>query len=946
MNLLVLKKFNNYFNRKIKKYSTLEEYVNASSASIYISNINFNPADGVNTELVLGKGEVANFFDFEDTSAPDYIVCYTSETVKVDDVETVVNTIKMRWFITDIDRTRVGQYVISLKRDSIVDNFDTLVSCPAYIKKGIVPDDNPLVLNNEGVSVNQVIQEQVPLKDQTGSAWLVGYMAKEFGVDETVSVQIDSENIKYKSIEDIASELGISSTDLAASLTTNRNNPTYIVNGNIDLVSWINYVDNTTLEYKLVATSKDGLNSFPEGSLRLTAHTPTTDCFCREIYVMYSGALNSNKVITGWKNACTASKSDLKSAWTTIVGHPLFTRDVYTRLKYYADNNTLIYKAGTYYVIKIGAVVGPTNTGDLYFGSALGSPFRTMCTSTINYYNQGIDPSTTTHLDDQNRGKVFFNYDELVVNFYLEEVTNSSLVPGLTYTMSTTRNACKDQCFDVFAIPYDNIEIRDTDVIYNGIGENSRELSVQLAQKLVLNNTTYQIYDLQLLPYCPMQDAIGFAGRIELSRLTAGKDYDFIDQRGGTVRETHTQIPSGDYDPDSHTGFVADFAYVFDIPYADVTGYGFTINAAPEGEYHDAMVRKVSWADGAQTEIIFTADIDYLQTADYMNVTVWIEYNSTETVHKSIVIYPKRSSFSVDINQQLSLKDEMKIEANCNNYRLVSPNYQGSFDFNVAKNGGYVDGFIANCTYKPYTPYIRVAPKFSGLYGVNLPKECRGLICGGDFSLGIINSSWEEYQLQNKNYQNIFNREVQSLDVSQEIAKERKLLAGGLAIGAGAIGGGKKGAKIGSAAGPYGTVAGAIVGGAVGAAGAGILASAEMNLTYKQMKEQRDMMFDKFSLQLGNVQALPYTLTKVGAFDIDSMIFPFLEYYTCTDTEKQALRNKIIYEGMSLGIIDMLGNYLLNEGYLQATLIRNEEIIDDNHMLEDIDAELNKGVYL
>ena len=78
----------------------------------------------------------------------------------------------------------------------------------------------------------------------------------------------------------------------------------------------------------------------------------------------------------------------------------------------------------------------------------------------------------------------------------------------------------------------------------------------------------------------------------------------------------------------------------------------------------------------------------------------------------------------------------MKIDSQTDFYRLVSPNYQGSFDFNVARNGGRVEGFIADCTYKPYTPYIRVAPQFAWLYGTEY-GDARGLICSGDFSIGF-----------------------------------------------------------------------------------------------------------------------------------------------------------------------------------------------------------------
>ena len=224
------------------------------------------------------------------------------------------------------------------------------------------------------------------------------------------------------------------------------------------------------------------------------------------------------------------------------------------------------------------------------------------------------------------------------------------------------------------------------------------------------------------------------------------------------------------------------------------------------------------------------------------------------------------------------------------------------------------------------------------MYGTNY-GDCRGLICGGDFSIGFFSEKWQEFQLQNKNYQNIFNREIQNLDVNQSIQRTQQYVSGGLNIARDTIAGGVAGGL--ATGSPYGAIAGAVLGGA----GSGIGYGIDMSLMEKGLQEQRQFSIDKFRMQLGNIQALPYTLTKVGAFNINSKIWPFLEYYTCSEQEKEALRNKIQYEGMTVGVVDYLGNYMDN-GYIQADLIRNESIIEDSHLLDDIYIELTKGVYM
>ena len=77
-----------------------------------------------------------------------------------------------------------------------------------------------------------------------------------------------------------------------------------------------------------------------------------------------------------------------------------------------------------------------------------------------------------------------------------------------------------------------------------------------------------------------------------------------------------------------------------------------------------------------------------------------------------------------------------KLANECDLVRLVSQNYSAIFEFSPAKSGG-VDGFLADCTYKPWAPYIHILPKLKGLYGDNFVSidDARGLICGGDMSL-------------------------------------------------------------------------------------------------------------------------------------------------------------------------------------------------------------------
>ena len=272
------------------------------------------------------------------------------------------------------------------------------------------------------------------------------------------------------------------------------------------------------------------------------------------------------------------------------------------------------------------------------------------------------------------------------------------------------------------------------------------------------------------------------------------------------------------------------------------------------------------------------------------------DYN---TSLKGIMFWADVSSFSFDIAKSFvptNTAESYKIATNCDIYRLCSPNYNGQFEFNAAKNNG-VTSFNIDVTYKPYNPYIHVNPNFKGLYGQDF-NDARGLICQGDFSIPIEVDKWAEYELQNKNYLNVFNREIQHMDFENKVA-QREAIAGAIV---GTLQGGIAGAGAGamSGGGAYGAIAGAITGTATSGVG-GIL---DYQYLKERQKENKDYAIDMFNYQLGNIKALPYSLNKVNPFTWNNKIFPFIEYYSCTEQEKEILRNSIRYRSMKLEIID------------------------------------------
>ena len=305
-------------------------------------------------------------------------------------------------------------------------------------------------------------------------------------------------------------------------------------------------------------------------------------------------------------------------------------------------------------------------------------------------------------------------------------------------------------------------------------------------------------------------------------------------------------------------------------------------------------------------------------------------------------------NFTLDIAQNISISisedvpDTYKTKYlnDCTMIRLCSPNYNGLFDMNLAKNGGQITSFNVDVTLRPFNPYIHVNPDFNFLYGQDF-NDTRGLICGGDFSLGIINDAWNVYEIQNKNYQAIFDRQIQNMDVNNAINMQEATwgaIAGTVqGAGSGAIAGGMLG-------GGYGAIAGAVVGGVASGLGGAL----DVENLKKRQEEARSYALDNYSYQLGNIRALPNSITKTSALTYNNKLFPFVEIYECSDIERQAYFSKLEYNGMSVRIIDTMLNYYSGNAsyYFRGRLIRMTNISEDNHYLEVINEELLKGVYI
>ena len=182
-------------------------------------------------------------------------------------------------------------------------------------------------------------------------------------------------------------------------------------------------------------------------------------------------------------------------------------------------------------------------------------------------------------------------------------------------------------------------------------------------------------------------------------------------------------------------------------------------------------------------------------------------------------------------------------------------------------------------------------------------------------------------------------RQIKNMDVQNDINKQGAIAQ---LIASPFIGG----SSLAAAGAQFGGMQGAIAGGAAGAVLGAATSALDLRNSLRMMEENRQYKIDMYGYNLQNIQAVPTSLTKTSALTYNTRVWPFIEYYTCTDAERNALADKMKYNGMTIMKIGKLTDYLLGEDkFYKGQLIRLN-INVDSHMAYEIYNELNKGVYL
>ena len=790
MATLYIYKWNNYYNRRVMK--------DDPSTPLYAESVslNFNPNDGVNTIYVAGRQ--GNVYE----GGGDY-VCYLDDNVNI----------TSRWFIVEQKRTLKGQYQLTLHRDLLKDYYDKLLDADIFIEKAILPDSNPLIYNDEAITTNQIKSGETPLKDKTGCPWIVGYFQKNWTSGEVVAQgDTDYQDTISDTFENWLASAKKVNNFRRAELDVYVSNLKSITNFGI-----------TKYTNRVYYTTDYGRSSRVQSDILSETTSPQ--------YGIYAGSQNTAIIEADQLQRVFRNNS----AYVNVYNHYFSSSG---DLDYIVSLNNKIVKFNTgtqdvydFYKLKITLKSNREYKKEMTYDSIKASGLKDLIENNFSgyYVNNGYTTITATIV-----------VDDLEISY---EKLSGGKYTGTLNTGTSVKKLCGDTPYGIFAIPYGEMSI-------NGI-TTQKDVGFNWAQKLMAekwgtSSNTY-IYDLQLLPFCPMPEK--------------------VDENGA-----------------------------------------------------------INFTDGESLLYDTISDVDTKSILSY-------------------IIYPQSQSFTLNILDIVKELNNVKIESQCDMYRLCSPNFNGQFEFNAAKNNG-IYAFNIDCTYKPYNPYIHINPDFQKLYGTDY-NDARGLICQGDFSLPVMNNAWISYQNSNKNYENIFNRQVENMETNRKYQRAQEKVSAIAGTVSGAVSAAKAGSQLG---GVVGAAIGGVVGGIASAAG-GI---ADIAISDKLYNESLDYTKDLYTFNLDNIKAQPQSVGKTTAFTYNNKIFPILEYYTCTSEEKEAVANKIIFNSMTVGAIGKLRDYINNvwyygdkksKGYFKGRLISIELDEGDFTIQKAIAEEIYKGAF-
>lgn len=291
-----------------------------------------------------------------------------------------------------------------------------------------------------------------------------------------------------------------------------------------------------------------------------------------------------------------------------------------------------------------------------------------------------------------------------------------------------------------------------------------------------------------------------------------------------------------------------------------------------------------------------------------------------------------------DLQYITTLSNLTNINKETDSIKIVSPSRSSQFLFRPYNNDGRME-FRTKITLKPYTTVMYIRPSTQGLLINDWDdKDC--LIIHEDFSLTNVSSEWTNYIYNNRNYQNVFNRELQGREFERgwerQIEDAQRKADNWTARNISAQ-------KAQTYTGNLPIISS--VSGAIGTAwqDSNYMEMAKLDREYNEALYQEGINISKdmFNYQLDNIKSQPAIPSKITTIDAKLMDGVYLEFYGTNHTELDAINNFYRYNGNR---IDAYGTFSAYWGWF----VRGKIILSQFYTqpeINELNRRLNMGIF-
>lgn len=448
--------FYSYSDRKLLYYDTIDSYANAT---MILSGMSFKYNDNINTEQIVNIKPNGN-----------YIIL-----TKDDD------TIESRWYIVNLKKLRTNQYNLILKRDVLADYYNSFKDIPMMINRATPLNTSDInIFNSENISFNKIKESEYEIKDETTIPWIVGYVPRNFPeTAKKVAIPILAKDTTKVDIE----VPSLSSWEYYKYLTTR-----ILVLNRFNLRSNFRFRLNT-VDVEVGVINLINGNVDAELNISNTGVNQNTSL----IYSQSGGAfVNRAQFLPLFKQFFDSSRySVISNMLTTHNDLEVNDSNILN-----AINGKLIKDKSTskIYLISVESNLVNTLEEDHY------SDFTTYLNNSITKTFESMYGSYSTNDDSYH---IDINGSSYCIK--LEEVAADHL--NITIPTSSNRTNLEDQPYDMFCMPFSDIYIYYDEHTFN-CNSFKKKYSLKIAQAISEQLGSSSIYDIQILPFCPIREII------------------------------------------------------------------------------------------------------------------------------------------------------------------------------------------------------------------------------------------------------------------------------------------------------------------------------------------------------------------------------------------------------------------------------------------------------